>query len=52
MVILGKKFVICGLCFLMVGCACAQQQPYYTQYILNNFILNPALGGNRKLLGP
>jgi type IX secretion system PorP/SprF family membrane protein len=24
---------------------CAQQQPYYTQYILNNFILNPALAG-------
>jgi type IX secretion system PorP/SprF family membrane protein len=23
----------------------AQQQPYYTQYILNNFILNPALAG-------
>ena len=42
---LGKKFVINGLCFLMVGCACAQQQPYYTQYILNNFILNPALAG-------
>jgi type IX secretion system PorP/SprF family membrane protein len=29
----------------MVGCASAQQQPYYTQYILNNFILNPALAG-------
>ncbi len=40
---LGKKFVINCVCFLMVGCACAQQQPYYTQYILNNFILNPAL---------
>ena len=45
MVILRKKFVICGLCFLLVGCASAQQQPYYTQYILNNFILNPALAG-------
>jgi type IX secretion system PorP/SprF family membrane protein len=29
----------------MVGCVSAQQQPYYTQYILNNFILNPALAG-------
>jgi len=29
----------------MLGNACAQQQPYYTQYILNNFILNPALAG-------
>ncbi len=42
---LGKKFVINGVCFLMVGCVSAQQQPYYTQYILNNFILNPALAG-------
>jgi type IX secretion system PorP/SprF family membrane protein len=41
----GKKFVISCLCFLIVGRACAQQQPYYTQYILNNFILNPALAG-------
>ncbi len=23
----------------------AQQKPYYTQYILNNYILNPALSG-------
>jgi type IX secretion system PorP/SprF family membrane protein len=30
---------------MMVGSAYAQQQPYYTQYILNNFILNPALAG-------
>ena len=45
MMILGKKFVISGLCFLMVGNASAQQQPYYTQYIMNNFILNPALAG-------
>ncbi len=29
----------------MMGCVSAQQQPYYTQYILNNFILNPALAG-------
>src|SRR5664279_6050206 len=41
----GKKFVICCVFFLMVGCVSAQQQPYYTQYILNNFILNPALAG-------
>ncbi len=41
----GKKFLINGVCFLMVGGVCAQQQPYYTQYILNNFILNPALAG-------
>ena len=43
--ILGKKFVINSVCFLMLGGVSAQQQPYYTQYILNNFILNPALAG-------
>ncbi len=41
----GKKFVISGLCILVLGCASAQQQPYYTQYMMNNFILNPALAG-------
>src|SRR3954447_22637794 len=45
MMMSGKKFVINCMCFLIVGCASAQQQPYYTQYILNNFILNPALAG-------
>jgi type IX secretion system PorP/SprF family membrane protein len=45
MVILGKKLVISGACFLFVGCVYAQQQPYYTQYMMNNFILNPALAG-------
>jgi type IX secretion system PorP/SprF family membrane protein len=44
-VILGKKFVISSVCFLLVGFVCAQQQPYYTQYMMNNFILNPALAG-------
>ncbi len=42
---MGKKLIIIGLCFLIVGNASAQQQPYYTQYIMNNFILNPALAG-------
>jgi type IX secretion system PorP/SprF family membrane protein len=45
MMMLGKKFVINCFCLLIAGCASAQQQPYYTQYILNNFILNPALAG-------
>src|ERR1700741_3725136 len=43
--IFGKKFVINSLCVLIASCAYAQQQPYYTQYILNNLILNPALAG-------
>jgi len=32
--------------FLALFCSAkAQQKPYYTQYILNNYILNPALSG-------
>src|ERR1700743_2248919 len=31
--------------FLVCSAAKAQQKPYYTQYILNNYILNPALSG-------
>src|SRR6478735_7090828 len=35
--------------FLMFVCAAtvsvAQQRPHYTQYVLNNYILNPALSG-------
>lgn len=42
---LGKKFLINGVFLLLVGCVSAQQQPYYTQYMMNNFILNPALAG-------
>ncbi len=26
-------------------CCLAQQRPYYTQYVLNNFIINPAIAG-------
>lgn len=33
-------------CLLLTGLAApAQQRPHYTQYILNNYILNPALSG-------
>lgn len=30
---------------LVTHCGIAQQKPHYTQYILNNYILNPALSG-------
>ena len=30
---------------LAIAFAFAQQRPHYTQYILNNYILNPALSG-------
>jgi len=40
-----KKFIISCMFLLGAGFLHAQQQPYYTQYIMNNFILNPALAG-------
>jgi type IX secretion system PorP/SprF family membrane protein len=42
---MNKKIVTYCLVFLAVARVHGQQQPYYTQYILNNFILNPALAG-------
>jgi type IX secretion system PorP/SprF family membrane protein len=36
-------FIICS--FPLLVTAKAQQRPHYTQYILNNYILNPALSG-------
>jgi type IX secretion system PorP/SprF family membrane protein len=35
--------VLCAV--LLLGAAKAQQQPQYTQYIINNYILNPAITG-------
>ena len=41
----------CKLLFVLVllvgvgGAAVAQQRPHYTQYILNNYIINPAVAG-------
>ncbi len=43
-----KMIGVCCLFFLASHSAQAQQQPYYTQYILNNFILNPALAGTEN----
>lgn len=36
-------FIIVGIC-ISTGLK-AQQRPYYTQYILNNYIINPAVAG-------
>jgi len=38
-----KYFLLVLCCFSIV--AFAQQRPQYTQYVLNNFLLNPALSG-------
>jgi len=35
--------LIIGVCLTVV--ANAQQRPYYTQYIMNNYIINPAVAG-------
>jgi len=40
-----KRLYIFCLFFFMKLAADAQQKPHYTQYILNNYILNPALSG-------
>ena len=39
----GKILFI--LMFLLAVVAHAQQRPYYTQYIMNNYIINPAVAG-------
>jgi len=40
-----KKIVFIAAGLLCVYAVCAQQRPHYTQYVLNNYILNPALSG-------
>jgi type IX secretion system PorP/SprF family membrane protein len=40
-----KKLLIFGSCVLIAFTARAQQKPHYTQYILNQYIVNPALTG-------
>lgn len=40
------KCLFVGLCLTVLLCGVqAQQKPHYTQYILNNYIINPALTG-------
>lgn len=40
-----KRLAVSLFSFLFSQLALAQQKPQYTQYILNNFILNPAIAG-------
>lgn len=40
-----KSVILFLCCLVFVGHVNAQQRPHYTQYILNNYILNPALSG-------
>jgi type IX secretion system PorP/SprF family membrane protein len=40
------KRIYSGICLMFVMCAAyAQQRPHYTQYIMNNYIVNPAISG-------
>ncbi len=40
-----KKLFICAMALLAGNAVFAQQKPHYTQYILNQYIVNPALTG-------
>ncbi len=40
-----KVLILFGLFILLGLNALAQQRPYYTQYIMNNYIINPAVAG-------
>ena len=40
-----KSVVTILICMASLQHVFAQQRPHYTQYILNNYIINPALGG-------
>ncbi len=40
-----KKFSVAIICLFCCSMLFAQQKPQYTQYMLNNYILNPALSG-------
>lgn len=40
-----KKTLLIVITSVIVSTAFAQQRPHFTQYILNNYILNPALSG-------
>ncbi len=40
-----KRLLFLAILFIFSGNAFSQQRPHYTQYILNNYILNPALSG-------
>jgi type IX secretion system PorP/SprF family membrane protein len=40
----NKVSALTILCFVVSACF-AQQRPHYTQYVLNNYIINPAVAG-------
>lgn len=41
-----KRILLCAILFMMTSVAAlAQQRPQYTQYVQNNYLTNPAVGG-------
>lgn len=40
-----RKTLLSLACMAALTCGHGQQRPHYTQYILNNYILNPAISG-------
>lgn len=42
---IDNGFLVCLLFILLSKSLTAQQEPHYTQYVLNQFIINPALAG-------
>jgi type IX secretion system PorP/SprF family membrane protein len=42
---MNVKKLMLVLCVFACGIVTAQQRPYYTQYIMNNYIINPAVAG-------
>ncbi|MEO6488691.1 MAG: type IX secretion system membrane protein PorP/SprF [Ferruginibacter sp.] len=40
-----KRLLLCGWGMMVLLCVSAQQKPHYTQYVMNQYILNPALTG-------
>src|SRR5205809_3706579 len=40
-----RSLLVVILSFVVANILVAQQRPYYTQYILNNYIINPAIAG-------
>ena len=42
---MGKRIIVLNVLLICSIFAKSQQRPHYTQYILNNYILNPALSG-------
>jgi len=43
--VMMSRLVVFGLFLMIAGALQAQQKPHYTQYILNQYIINPAFSG-------